>query len=238
MHYELSELNFCYKYFDTSVYIDIGANIGNHANYFISNGSRKVVAFEPSVKNFTLLEKNALGAELYRYGLGDKNSTEKFVTYTSCMGNSNLLSNFDLSSASSIQNWGTGVEVEEVEIRTLDSFALSEATMIKIDVEGAEMKVLLGSRETLLRLKPAVWIEVHLDETLSNAGFMYTRKDIDNFFSGISYRRVKTPIYATNFYYVPKSSYKILQIIMILNTTIHFFRNSLKSCCSSLRTNI
>ena len=176
------------------------------------------------MKNFALLEKNAHGASLYRYGLGDKNSTEKFVTYASCMGNSNLLSNFDLSSKDSIQNWGTGVELEEVKIRTLDSFSLSEATMIKIDVEGAEMKVLLGARETLSRLKPAVWIEIHSDKTLRNAGFMYTRKDIDDFFSSIKYRRIKTLTNETNFFYVPKYAYKILQLTMILKTKVQFLR--------------
>jgi hypothetical protein len=42
----------------------------------------------------------------------------------------------------------------------LAAHALPNVGFIKIDVQGAEMKVLLGSVETLARCRPAIFIEI------------------------------------------------------------------------------
>ena len=46
-----------------------------------------------------------------------------------------------------------------VEVCTLDSFDIQRADLVKIDVEGSELEVVKGGRETLLRCKPILILE-------------------------------------------------------------------------------
>jgi len=53
----------------------------------------------------------------------------------------------------------------EIEVNSLDdeasSFGLPEPDLVKIDVEGLEMDVLLGMKETIRKCHPSLFIEVH-----------------------------------------------------------------------------
>lgn len=62
----------------------------------------------------------------------------------------------------SAQDWTTGAEVEEhvVKLATLDSMALDNVSLIKIDVEGHELAVIDGARQTIGRCRPALLIEI------------------------------------------------------------------------------
>jgi FkbM family methyltransferase len=48
----------------------------------------------------------------------------------------------------------------EVPILTLDSLALADVTAMKVDAEGAEYEILRGARETLLRCRPVLSVEI------------------------------------------------------------------------------
>jgi FkbM family methyltransferase len=52
------------------------------------------------------------------------------------------------------------VERFTVPMRRLDDFALTDVTAIKLDAEGAEYEILRGARETLLRCRPVLTLEV------------------------------------------------------------------------------
>ena len=45
-------------------------------------------------------------------------------------------------------------------MRTLDSYGFRDVRAIKVDVEGSEMEVLDGGRETILRDRPALIVEL------------------------------------------------------------------------------
>lgn len=47
----------------------------------------------------------------------------------------------------------------EVEIRTLDSYGFEDVDFIKIDVEGFEMEVVKGARDTIIRNRPLIVVE-------------------------------------------------------------------------------
>lgn len=59
---------------------------------------------------------------------------------------------------------GHGPRVAErritVPLRRLDEFGLEDLTAVKLDAEGAEYEVLRGGRETLLRCRPVLSIEI------------------------------------------------------------------------------
>ena len=47
----------------------------------------------------------------------------------------------------------------DIEMRTLDSFALQDVDFIKVDCEGAELAVLQGAVDTIARCKPCIIVE-------------------------------------------------------------------------------
>lgn len=53
-----------------------------------------------------------------------------------------------------------GVETFAVTLMRLDDFGLADVTGMKIDAEGAEYEILRGARETLLRCRPVLTLEV------------------------------------------------------------------------------
>jgi hypothetical protein len=54
---------------------------------------------------------------------------------------------------------GSPVSQLEVEMRTLDSYKFENIALVKIDVEGHELSVLAGAKDTLIRSNPFVIIE-------------------------------------------------------------------------------
>jgi len=177
-------LHFMRTKFDCSRFVDIGANIGNHSHYFKSFGY-KGWSFEPSDKNFEKLTSNISGGafECFNVALSNIAGIDTLVTFETALGNNYLQSTFD----GAINEWGSGIDSQTIQVRTLDSFEIDNPTMIKIDVEGSELKVLEGAMQTLIKFSPVLAIEIHEDQTLRNANFPYTREDIRNFLTRIGY---------------------------------------------------
>ena len=57
-----------------------------------------------------------------------------------------------------------GFNRTSVPVRTLDSFGFQRIDILKIDVEGFEMEVLKGAKETISRCRPRIIIETHSSE--------------------------------------------------------------------------
>lgn len=145
------------------VLFDIGANIG----YYTMLGSKlvgdngAVFAFEPSVRNIVYL---------YRHMTLNKAGNVTIVP--GACSDSLSISQFSLG-----QNWALGHLVENgslqaetsgrvsiVPTMTVDEFVECTGTspdVMKIDVEGAERRVLQGARDTLLAMSPTIFLSVH-----------------------------------------------------------------------------
>jgi FkbM family methyltransferase len=133
--------------------IDGGAFKGETAFWFLSKGAGKVYAFEGDAINFEVLLKNV---RLNRV-------EDKIIPVKALLSDKDGVSMIKMTgsgSSSTLANDGT-----EVESITLDSFVfknnIEHIDFIKLDVEGAELDVLKGARETIKKFKPKLAISVY-----------------------------------------------------------------------------
>ncbi len=139
---------------DEETIVDLGAYDGDTIREFIeaTKGSyKKIIAFEPDSKNFRkLTEKteNLNNIERYNSGAWDKKETLYFAK----KGGRNSRTDED----------GVPVEFDSV-----DNTVREEVTLIKMDIEGAEMKALEGARKTIEKHKPKLYVcAYHRNEDL------------------------------------------------------------------------
>ncbi len=148
-----------------SIFFDIGAHFGRWslfaANVVGSHGT--VFAFEPSAA-FSTLERNTLRnsrISLRRAALGDRDAQATFFGQGSTTTGSFVESVTEMNVRF---NPGVPVTTYDVQMRTLDNITRElelEPRVIKVDVEGYELRVLQGARETISRSYPTWIIEIH-----------------------------------------------------------------------------
>ena len=105
---------------------------------------------------------------IYCFDFRDKKNSFSFnvkdmskFTYTVCgLGEKNGTTFTSNKRVGRIKDWGS----VEIPIRTLDSFEYTDIGFIKIDVEGYEHKVLLGSEITIKKFKPVILIEQNRED--------------------------------------------------------------------------
>jgi len=145
--FESSLIEWCKQYCNKNqIFLDIGAHSGTYS-LCLSDLCKKVYSFEPQQQTYYALcgsvcLSNKKNVECIRVGLG---SPEQVGIKTL-----NIIS--PDGGGSSIQSQISQVlSVEEIEIRTLDSFQLDNVGFIKMDIEGNELDCLKGSVETIKR---------------------------------------------------------------------------------------
>jgi FkbM family methyltransferase len=139
-----------------SVFFDVGTNFGYYSlNVVQALGSQcKVHAFEPNPRTRERLIWN-IGAN----NMGDVISVHPEAVSDSA-GTATLIERSDNSGAARLGTDSAGVTVD---VTSLDLFCQEQSVdridVIKIDVEGYEVKVLQGALESLERFKPALIVE-------------------------------------------------------------------------------
>ena len=138
--------------------IDVGANQGFFAFAF-SRVADRVEAFEPN-PDYAAFARSMLGARarVHTVALSNENGTAEFVVPVSEEGTVLHLGGNLKQAAATAQDSKT--MRFDVEVRTLDSYAYRDVRVIKVDVEGSEMEVLEGGRETILRDRPCLIVEL------------------------------------------------------------------------------
>lgn len=134
--------------------LDVGANIGFYA-YALSRLAAQVESFEPVPACVDVLKSyGARNIRVHNVALSDRPGHA--VLQIPRVGGRLATARAHLD-----------VRVQEeahdrltVQLRTLDSYAFDNVSFLKIDVEGHEMGVLRGARETILRNKPVLLVEV------------------------------------------------------------------------------
>ncbi len=140
------------KLTDDEVFVDCGAYTGDTASIFINELKKrgidlptKIVCFEPDEKNFRkLVERKIPNAVCLKKGTSDKAETVHF----SQKG----------TSASMVSDDGDIV----IETDTIDNVLDGKkATLIKMDIEGAELSTLKGAAKTIKKYKPSLAICIY-----------------------------------------------------------------------------
>lgn len=153
--FELEESDFREAHFRPTageVVVDVGASYGSYSLSAAAHGA-EVHAFEPEPSVFADLRRNAeangFPIILHNSGLWDGDGSIDMASYA--------------------PHWPPGTITAPFQMATLDSFGLPRVDWLKVDVEGAEVEVLLGAQETLARCRPRVIVECHtfLDEALT-----------------------------------------------------------------------
>ena len=152
----MEQLHYLSKKNNSEILIDIGANIGFYSILF-SNQLEQIYSFEPNERNFKVLEKNIdynklKNIQIFNFGLGENEEVLK--------GNSNTKGELFQTSGFAVSK--DNKKGERVVIKKGDDvLQLKNKTLtIKIDVEGFELFVLNGLKNTLINNYCVLQIEI------------------------------------------------------------------------------
>lgn len=187
--------------------LDIGSNEG-YFSVCLANEYTSVHAFEPIHSNFKLMFKNIKQFDnITPYKMAISNVSEEFEMLTD-QGfgfNSGMCSRFETyvqrfmynnnkptSAKNQVEQMMRKYPTEIVKAQPIDSLNL-EPSLIKIDVEGDEQRVLEGAKITINKFKPVIYLE---------RNFGPDRIPLDDFMFWIGYKQVPENefIYINNFY--------------------------------------
>ncbi|MEM7622737.1 MAG: FkbM family methyltransferase [Planctomycetota bacterium] len=139
------------------VFWDVGANIGSYTLYAARSGvASRILAFEPSPWNLGLLADhirlNGVSAGVGAYGIALSDATELGTLFMSKPGVGTAQSSFAEPVGESGERFEPALALGSVGIRIDDMvniFGAPQPTRLKIDVDGAEERVLAGAGMTL-----------------------------------------------------------------------------------------
>ncbi|MDO8658009.1 MAG: FkbM family methyltransferase [Candidatus Levybacteria bacterium] len=146
---EYPQMNFVYRVLNNNdVFVDIGANIGVYSLIAASKITKgKIFAFEPTKEMLKIFYEN----------IHLNNFSEKIKVIEKAVSDTNTPIHFTVSNISDTNHISYGKYDEKnsisVNSTTIDHFLkinnIDHIDMLKIDVEGAELKVLKGAKKSL-----------------------------------------------------------------------------------------
>jgi FkbM family methyltransferase len=153
----LRYLNYVIRTRKICTVIDVGALFGNHALWFDQISGVQTISFEASVEAGAAyrlnIERNRSKAILHNNALSNVNGT-LMLTMPGChFGGASVQKDSNESSiAVSAKRLDDVTEIDQI----------IAPCLIKIDVEGHELEVLEGAKDFLERMRPDIFLEVHL----------------------------------------------------------------------------
>lgn len=172
--YEPNELAFVDRVLRPGMtFIDIGANEGLYTLFAARRvgSSGHVIAVEPSSRERAILQANLArnrvdNVMVVPNALADKPGTAELKIAPTSHGGHNTLGQF-------VYEGDLAVARENVDVETLDGLVerlgIAQVDVVKVDIEGAELKLLLGGRNLLSRQRPILLVEAN-DEALKRQG--------------------------------------------------------------------
>lgn len=173
------------------LWVDAGANIGNHAITF-ALWADLVLALEPMPVNFALLEANLSANEW---------AASRVVPLRIGAGLKAAFMGAKLGGTGQNCQWemtGEGL----IPIIALDSVIPERADvrLLKLDVEGMENEVIAGALDTIRRCRPEIFVEIWDDDRL---------EAIKAFLATMGYRLIERWNVAPTYHFSASSRYKV-----------------------------
>jgi FkbM family methyltransferase len=186
------------------VFIDVGANIGNHSVYFGKFIADHVVAIEPSPDLAAVLhrnlEVNKISSTILVCGLGKEASSGHLQIpsefRSSNSGAGHIVVDRDVQ-ASPAQGPAVKVRTLDEVVRDLRMRDRGPISLVKIDVEGTEWDVLAGAREVIEQDRPHLVIELLTADQF---------RKVANWLAQFGYRNVARLGKSPTYHFVPASS--------------------------------
>jgi FkbM family methyltransferase len=135
--------------------IDIGANNGIYS-YALSKLCERVEAFEPQPWCSEIISaySQSSGNKIHVHNVGLSDSEGSLTLHVP------LIRGRLHTGLASFKEVEGACKCETVPIYKLDDYNFKDVSLIKIDVEGYESQVIKGSKETILREKPVLLVEI------------------------------------------------------------------------------
>lgn len=155
----MDELGFHRTLHRPGLLLDVGAHDGDYTRPFAELPGSQVLAFEPLPSAFARLSAQPWPphVSLRREALGDHAGS---ITLTLPVVNGAPQEQWASTAKRYAQHPGVAEQRHDVPLITLDSLGLDNLTHVKLDAEGGEYEVLRGARETLIRCRPILSIEI------------------------------------------------------------------------------
>jgi len=175
------------------IIFDVGANLGKYAillSKLFSNQKKEIYSFEPSKKTFSQLRENCRKHEdikVFNFGLSDKEERVKLFLDKETSGMASIYKR-------RLDHFNIYMDIEEeIQLKTVDGFCannrIERIDLLKLDVEGNELKVLEGAKKMLGK------------RVIKFIQFEFGGCNIDS------------RTYFRDFYYKLKGNYKIYRIV-------------------------
>ena len=150
-------------------FVDVGANCGL-ITAFAARRAAEILAFEPSPREFARLQANLAANGIIHAATHQAALAEAPGTVTLRLAEAGHAGHNTIGAAFAYQGVATET-LHEVPATTLNAAlaGLQRCDLIKMDIEGAELRALQGADKALARLRPALILEV-FDQALAGCG--------------------------------------------------------------------
>ncbi|WP_127120571.1 FkbM family methyltransferase [Chryseotalea sanaruensis] len=188
-YHEFNEWRYLHRFLKHDmVFVDVGANQGEYALFAAKRLKKGIVlAFEPVDSFFNQLGINIklngfTNIRCFNCGLGQTAASMPIymAKETQAMAHEGLATIYPSNDR--------GHFVQDIQIEVFDdmdnTLALNRLDIVKIDVEGAELSVLNGMKNAILKFRPHILIEMN-EITFNTAG--YELNTVLEFFSKLNY---------------------------------------------------
>ena len=162
--YEINELDLAKKFIlhnidKPNLALDLGANIGNHTVNLFSDLFNEVHCYEPNEKIYNLLKINCdelSNVKIKNYGISDVNKTAILEHFHTNLGASRVREKTSINIEMDKKNF------TKIELKKLDDIYQNETKkidLIKLDIEGYELKALKGGERIIKDHLPIIIFE-------------------------------------------------------------------------------